>query len=150
LQRQLPDYMLPSAFVFLETMPLLPNGKLDRRALPVPDRSHAEAEETYAPPRTHVEEQLTQIWAELLDLDRVGIHDNFFTCGGHSLLAMVFLARVSSIFRVELSVRTFFEMPTIAEIAAFIESKIPGVIEESAGWQVLAEIENLSDEEIDR
>ena len=81
LQHKLPDYMVPSAFVFLDSLPLTPNGKLDRKALPAPDHSRPELEDGFAAPRTPVEEILANIWAEVLKLDKVGIHDNFFRPG---------------------------------------------------------------------
>ena len=79
--------MVPSAFVFLDSLPLTPNGKLDRNALPAPDHSRPELEDAFAAPRTPVEENLANIWAVVLKLDKIGIHDNFFDLGGHSLLA---------------------------------------------------------------
>src|SRR4029450_2949331 len=83
----LPDYMLPAAFVVLDALPLTQNGKLDRKALPTPDAS-ALATTAYEPPQGPVEQTLADIWAELLEVDRVGRHDNFFALGGHSLLAV--------------------------------------------------------------
>ena len=94
LKQKLPEYMVPSAFVFLDTLPLTPNGKVDRKALPAPDQNRPEAEESYVAPRTPVEELLAEIWAEVLKLDKVGVHDNFFELGGHSLLATQVISRV--------------------------------------------------------
>ncbi|RLD12813.1 non-ribosomal peptide synthetase, partial [candidate division KSB1 bacterium] len=117
LSAQLPDYMVPSAFVFLEAMPLTPNGKIDRRALPKPelDRSMAQAE--YVAPRDETEEKLCAIVGDLLHLDKVGIHDNFFELGGHSLLATQFMSRLRTDFQVELPLITLFEKPTVAQLA---------------------------------
>jgi len=117
LSKKLPDYMVPSAFVFLEAMPLTPNGKVDRRALPKPelDRSLAQAE--YVAPRDETEEKLCAIVGDLLHLDKVGIHDNFFELGGHSLLATQFMSRLRTDFQVELPLITLFEKPTVAQLA---------------------------------
>ncbi len=94
LLETLPEYMVPSAFVVLEALPLTPNGKVDRKALPEPDAARTAAAEAYVPPRGPIEEALAAIWAELLGRDRVGVHDNFFDLGGHSLIATQLLARV--------------------------------------------------------
>jgi acyl-coenzyme A synthetase/AMP-(fatty) acid ligase len=122
LRRSLPEYMVPAAFVVLEALPLTPNGKLDRKALPAPDL--ASAEKTYVAPRTPVEEVLAEIWAEDLRLERVGVHDNFFDLGGHSLLIMRLLARIQGTFNQELSIRTVFSMPTLEAMAGEIERRI--------------------------
>jgi acyl-CoA synthetase (AMP-forming)/AMP-acid ligase II/acyl carrier protein len=120
LKQKLPEYMVPSAFVFLERLPLTPNGKVDRRALPAPDGSRPELESGYVAPQTPVEEALTKIWEEVLKLERVGIHDNFFDLGGHSLVATQVMSRVRAALRVELPLRTLFERPTIAELSSVI------------------------------
>ena len=94
LTEVLPNYMIPSIYVTLAAMPLLPNGKLNRRALPPPDRQRPKLESLYAAPRTPVEVELAEIWAKVLELDQVGINDNFFDLGGHSLLATQVISRV--------------------------------------------------------
>jgi amino acid adenylation domain-containing protein len=121
LREKLPEYMIPSAFVVLESLPLLPSGKLDRQALPIPKvgRSHLAVE--FAPPRNLTEETLTKIWIELLNLEPVGIHDNFFELGGHSLLATQVVSKARTAFQVELTLISFFERPTIAGLASLIE-----------------------------
>ena len=86
--------MVPSAFVFLDLIPLTSNGKVDRKALPAPDQNRFDLEESFVAPRTPVEEMIAEIWAEVLKLDRVGIHDNFFDLGGHSLLATQVISRL--------------------------------------------------------
>ncbi|HZG42551.1 MAG TPA: amino acid adenylation domain-containing protein, partial [Longimicrobium sp.] len=122
LRGQLPEHMLPAAFVFLDALPLTPNGKLDRRALPAPDL--APAEETYVAPRTPVEEVLAGLWAEVLRLERVGVHDSFFELGGHSLLATRVVSRVREVFGVELPLRALFEEPTVAEMAGRVDAAL--------------------------
>jgi FkbM family methyltransferase len=115
LEHQLPEYMMPSAFVLLEQLPLLPNGKLDRRALPAPPEGQASRK--YVAPRTPMEESLCSIWAEVLERERVGVNDNFFEIGGHSLLATQVISRIRTVFRVELPLRTLFERPSIGSLA---------------------------------
>ncbi len=119
LKEKLPDYMLPSAFVMLAALPLTPSGKVDRRALPAPDRS--QPEKTFALPRTPTEEVLAGIWALVLGLEQVGIYDNFFNLGGHSLLAIQIASRVRDSLEAELSLPELFESPTVAALAEKIE-----------------------------
>lgn len=120
LKEKLPDYMVPSAFVTLEALPWTPNGKVDRKALPAPE-GRPELEKAYVAPRTPTEEVLAGIWAQVLGLDRVGVHYNFFELGGHSLLAMLVFARLQKAFPVPLPLRALFEKPTVAELSAAIE-----------------------------
>jgi amino acid adenylation domain-containing protein len=120
LKAQLPDYMVPSIIVALDALPLTPSGKLARRALPVPD--YADAAQTYVAPRTPVEEALTQIWAEVLGVDTVGIHDDFFQLGGHSLLATQLISRIRDTLKVELPLKYLFRNPTAESLASSIES----------------------------
>ena len=122
VRRSLPEYMLPAAFVSLDALPLTANGKQDRKSLPAPDL--ASAGEKYVAPRTPVEEVLAEIWAEVLRLERVGVHDNFFDLGGHSLLIMRLLARIHATFDLEFSIRTVFSMPTLEALAGEIERRI--------------------------
>ena len=121
LRTRLPESMLPNSFVLLERLPLLPNGKLDRHALPQVDQKRLELLDTYVAPRTPIEEILVSIWGQVLKLERVGIHDNFFELGGHSLLAVQLLNRINQRFSASLSLTTLFQMPTIAQIAAQLE-----------------------------
>ena len=120
MKERLPEYMVPSAFVTLDSLPLTPNGKVDRKALPAPDPSGFRAENAYAEPRTPVEEQLVEIWEEVLGLERVGIHDDFFELGGHSLLATRVVSRMRKVFQVELPLLSLFEEPTIAGLALVV------------------------------
>ncbi len=118
LKQQLPEYMAPSAFVTLEAMPLMPNGKVDRKALPAAEYSGGEA--GYVAPRTPVEEVLSGIWKQVLRVERVGVHESFFELGGHSLLATQVISRIREAFRVELPLRAIFESQSIASLAAHI------------------------------
>ncbi|HZN09751.1 MAG TPA: amino acid adenylation domain-containing protein, partial [Pyrinomonadaceae bacterium] len=116
LKDKLPDYMLPSDCLMMEAMPLTPNGKVDRAALPVPDHSRSEAEKDFVAPRNDTEERLASIWAEVLKVDRVGINDNFFELGGHSLLATQAVGRIRNAFQIDLPLRALFESPTLKEL----------------------------------
>jgi amino acid adenylation domain-containing protein len=120
LREKLPEYMVPSAVVVLEALPLTPNGKVDRRALPLPGRPDAESRGGCVRPRNPVEENLAEIWAEVLGVGQLSVHDDFFDLGGHSLLAMQVKARVRHIFGVDLPLRRFFELPTVASLAEAI------------------------------
>jgi len=124
LKRKLPDYMTPAAFVLMEKIPLTPNGKVDRHALPAPENDRHGSEKPCAPPRTTAEEILVDIWRDVLNLGQVGIDDNFFELGGHSLLVMQVLTRVREAFQMDLPMRQFFESPTITELAAVIEDRL--------------------------
>lgn len=122
LGSRLPEYMIPVAFVPLESMPVTVSGKIDRLALPAPEA--IQAEEEVVAPRTPVEEALVGIWSEVLAQESVGIHHNFFSLGGHSLRAMQVLARIYETFQVELPVRTVFDRPTVAEFARALSSEL--------------------------
>jgi amino acid adenylation domain-containing protein len=117
LNKKLPDYMMPSAFVMLKALPITPNGKVDRRALPAPDRARPELEKSFVAPRTSTEEVLAAIWAEVLGLKQVGIHDNFFELGGHSLQAIQLVTKISVAINLDFSVKLLFSHPTIVELA---------------------------------
>jgi amino acid adenylation domain-containing protein len=121
LKEKLPNYMVPSAFVYLDALPRTPNGKVDRRALPSPDQSVIGLEGRYVAPRSYAEEILVGIWEEVLKLERVGIHDNFFDLGGHSLLATRVISRLGKAIQIELPLRALFEAPTIAGLAKGVE-----------------------------
>ncbi len=122
LGSSLPDYMVPSVFVTLDSLPLTSSGKVDRRALPEPDAGAARgAARNYAAPRNPTETALAGIWAEILGVDRVGIRDNFFEVGGHSLMATAVMSRIRTEFKVELMVRAIFEGPTVAALSRVVE-----------------------------
>jgi amino acid adenylation domain-containing protein len=123
LKERLPEYMVPSAFVLLEALPIAPSGKVDRKALPAPDLSQLQPEGTFVTPSTPVEEVLAGIWAEVLSLEKVGVRDNFFELGGHSLLATRVISQVRQVFKLEIPLRRLFESPTVAELAKDIETK---------------------------
>jgi len=120
LQQRLPEYMLPSAFVFLDALPLTPTGKVNRRALPAP-RPSFQCDDLGAAPRTPTEKSLAEIWRAVLGLERVGVRHNFFEVGGHSLLAVQMVKRIESAFGRQLSVATIFQSPTIEKLAAVLE-----------------------------
>ena len=122
IEEKLPHYMAPSVFVRMDALPLTPNGKVDRKALPAPDGVRAERDGAFAVARNPVEEALLGMWAEVLRLDWIGIHENFFDLGGHSLLATQIASRVREAFQVDLPLRAFFEAPTTAELARRIET----------------------------
>lgn len=161
LKLKLPDYMAPSAFVVLDKFPLTPNGKINHKALPAPMPDRADSKQTFEPPRTATEKTLAQLWQELLRLPRVGIHDNFFEIGGHSLLAMQFMTRVHNSFQAELSLRNIFETPTIAELANLVDSKrdqtakqiVPPLprarISPEHARELLGKLDELSDTEVE-
>src|SRR5262249_24711322 len=120
LKQRLPEYMVPPSFVFLEALTLTPNGKIDRKALPVPQADRGGSELVL--PRTPAEEQLASIWREVLSVKEVGIEDNFFDLGGHSLLAIQVISRVREMFKVELPLSGLFDAPTIATLAESLAS----------------------------
>ncbi len=138
LKEQLPEYMLPSAFVFLEALPLTSNGKVDHRALPALDTVRLEQTGDYVAPRTPAEEILASIWAQVLHLERVSIHDNFFDLGGHSLLAAQIIIRLHNTFQLDLPMSSIFRSPTIADLTVVIEEML------------VDEIEELDEEEVQR
>jgi amino acid adenylation domain-containing protein len=124
LRQTLPEHMIPSVYVMLEQLPLTPNGKIDRQALPAPDQARPDLTTAYVAPRTPTEQEVARVWAEVVRLERVGVHDSFFELGGHSLLAVQVIARLEQRFEVELGVRPIFENPTVAGLAAAIETQI--------------------------
>ncbi|MGZ4954747.1 MAG: amino acid adenylation domain-containing protein [Methylobacter sp.] len=123
LAEKLPDYMVPSAFVYLETMPLSSNGKLDRKALPVPDRQ-AHRQIVYVAPRNDTEEILAAIWSDILAVEKVGVDDDFFELGGHSLTATQLVSRINKSFQLELALREVFEVSTVAGLALVVEDRL--------------------------
>jgi acyl carrier protein len=149
LKEKLPYYMVPAAFVVLESLPLTPNGKVDRRALPVPDAQRPDMEKSFAAPRNAVEEALAEIWGEMLGIEKVGTQDNFFELGGHSLMATQIITLLCDVFQVEVPLRQLFLYPTIAELALIIAGKQKKTEQENVK-QLLDEFEDLSDQEAER
>ncbi len=123
LKGKLPDYMVPSAFVFLDALPLTPNNKLDRRALPKPDKSNLNLEERYLAPQNDLEIKLVNIWEKVLGIKPIGIMDDFFSLGGNSLLAASLVAEIQNIFGITLSPAIFFETPTIERLASILSQE---------------------------
>ncbi|MEC4811965.1 MAG: amino acid adenylation domain-containing protein [Scytonema sp. PMC 1069.18] len=123
LTQKLPNYMIPSAFVILEALPLLPNGKVNRKALPMPDKVRPELEEVYQPPQTEVEKTIAHIWQETLRIEEVGIHDNFFELGGHSLLLVQVHSKLQKTFQRDFSLVEMFQYPTINHLAKYLSQE---------------------------
>jgi amino acid adenylation domain-containing protein len=120
LKEKLPEYMLPSAFVVLDALPLTPNGKVNRRALPVPENLRPTLTTMYQVPQSEMEQQIAKLWQEVLHLDKVGIHDNFFDLGGHSLLMLKVNNKLRTILQRDISVVTMFQNPTIDSLAQYL------------------------------
>lgn len=134
LSEKLPAFMVPSVFVALESMPLTPNGKINRRALPPPTKTSVNSSHEFVAPRNKTEELVASIWSNLLDVEKVGIFDNFFDLGGHSLLATRFVSRLRESLQVELPLKAVFLFPTIAELAP----RIDNLQREQSGGQIPA------------
>lgn len=120
LQENLPHYMMPSAFIVLDKLPLTANGKINYKLLPTPDRTRPEIAKAYVAPRNPIEQILASIFSQILDIERVGIHDDFFELGGHSLLATQVITQVRDTFRIDLPLRAMFESPTIAGLTELL------------------------------
>jgi acyl-coenzyme A synthetase/AMP-(fatty) acid ligase/acyl carrier protein len=146
LQTKLPEYMVPSFFMFLEEMPLTPNGKIDRKALP--ELQITRTDIPFTAPRNPAEEVIAQMWAEVLSVEQVSIHDNFFELGGHSLLATKLISRVRQTFDLELPLRYLFEKQTVAGIVEVMANLMGGQAVVNEISQLRQEIEQLSVEEV--
>jgi hypothetical protein len=148
LRQRLPDFMLPSMFVTLDSLPLTPSGKVDRKALVPPEGASHVAAEAYVAPRTAAESVIAEIWCSLLGANAVGVHDNFFEIGGHSLLLVRFAARVRDVFQISLTLKQIFDHPTVAgvveELARVCGDRI--VVDETA--TVYLSVAGLSDDEV--
>ncbi|WP_414624617.1 amino acid adenylation domain-containing protein [Calothrix sp. CCY 0018] len=139
LKQKLPNYMVPSVFVMLDALPLTPNSKVDRRALPAPDTKPDDSK-GFVPPRDTVEQQLQRIWSEVLQLSTVGVEDNFFELGGHSLLAMRLMALIEQHFKKNQPLATLFSNPTIEQLASCLRSST-----DSLPWSPLIAIQSGGD-----
>ena len=160
LKTRLPDYMLPSAWVVLDHLPLTDNGKVDRRALPEPEWTSLRHTTDYVAPDTSVEQKLADIWRQVLGVEQVGIHDDFFDLGGHSLLAMRIISQVRDTFHIEIPLKSLFVASTVSELALVIVQRqqeeaeprpdtASSALGQERARQLLARLDLLSDEEVD-
>jgi amino acid adenylation domain-containing protein len=155
LERRLPSFMIPAAFVPLPSLPLLPSGKLDRSALPRPGGSRGAASVAFIAPAGRIESTLASIWAELLGIPQIGLHDNFFSLGGHSLLATQIVSRARAQLGVDLPLRALFERPTISGLAKVVRDLMSAGSDKSDGAGMLPppriaiDVDKLSDEEVE-
>jgi acyl carrier protein len=152
LKARLPDHMMPTVFVQIDSLPLTTNGKVDRAKLPAPDQLNSQTKKPFvAPfvaPRTPLEEELATIWQKLLKVEQVGINDNFFELGGHSLIATQLALRVQETFNVTLTLQVIFDNPTINNLAAAITTKLSEQEDQAELNQMLEDLKQLSPEEI--
>ena len=148
LKQILPDYLIPSAFVILEALPMTANGKVDRAALTIP-REACEEASAQVPPRTPAEELVARIWGLILGVEQVGVYSNFFDLGGHSLLATQIIHRLREIFRKDLPLRALFEMPTVNGMVDVLSQMWGGreIVEEIA-WTYL-QVERLPESQVE-
>jgi len=146
LKQSLSEYMIPAAFVTLDRLPLLSTGKVDRRALPEVGNARPELDIPFVAPRTPVETELAQIWAKVLSVEQVGIHDRFFDLGGHSLNATQVVSQVIKQFQIEVPLQSIFESPTVAEMAAVITEHQARKIAKPELERILIELESVSEE----
>ncbi|MEO0538403.1 MAG: amino acid adenylation domain-containing protein [Cyanobacteria bacterium P01_A01_bin.123] len=123
LREKRPEYMTPGAFVFLNALPLRPNGKIDRQSLPAPNQTRPELAETFVAPRNELEQTLASIWQETLQVERVGVNDNFFELGGHSLLIVQIYSKLYGVFEREVSITDLFKYPTISTLAGYLSQE---------------------------
>jgi amino acid adenylation domain-containing protein len=145
-----PGPMIPSVFVILDALPMTPNGKIDRRRLPELDNVRPALENPYTLPRTPMERDLAAIWAEVLALDRVGVEDNFFDLGGHSLGAARILSRVDAEFNVDLPLKALFDRPTVVGMVQAILAEQASRMDEQRNDQVLSEVEAMADADVEK
>jgi AMP-binding enzyme C-terminal domain/Phosphopantetheine attachment site len=149
VQQRLPDYMVPSAFMVLEALPLTVNGKVDRQALPAVHPTRSQLAIPFTAPRTPMEAELARFWAAVLRLEQVGIHDHFLELGGHSVLATQIASRVRDTFQLDMPLSILFEAPTAA-MAVVITQSLAGNIAHDEAVHLVAGMEGLSEEEVRR
>jgi amino acid adenylation domain-containing protein len=147
LQERLPDYMVPSAYVLLDGLPLTANGKLDRNALPPPDWSRSATAHNYVPPRKPIEKVLAEIWTEVLGVEQVGIYDSFFDLGGHSLRATQIISRIEAALRANVPLSSFLRAPTVAQLAQVILAHEPRAGQTEKVAEMLQSIKSMSPQE---
>ncbi|MEO0843447.1 MAG: phosphopantetheine-binding protein, partial [Cyanobacteria bacterium J06643_5] len=157
LQQKLPDYMVPTHYMLLDTLPLTNNGKIDRKALPKP-QLHGQSNVEYVAPETEIEKKIAQIWQNALKLEKIGIHYNFFEVGGNSLSATQVITQMRQTFQVEITIRHFFEAPTIAEQAQVIQQQPKQTlaevetikkVERNSNEEILENLEDMSEDDVD-
>jgi acyl carrier protein len=149
LKERLPEYMVPGVWVEMERLPVTANGKLDRKGLPEPGGERPELESGYEEPGTETEKKLAEIWAQVLGVEKVGVHDNFFDLGGQSLLATQIVSRTRKVLQIELPLRRLFEFPTVAELVNVI-ARIQAEQTEAILASELAELQELSEAEAEK
>jgi acyl-CoA synthetase (AMP-forming)/AMP-acid ligase II/acyl carrier protein len=147
LRARLPGYMIPAAFIICDSLPLTPTGKIDRRRLAAVDLDKLDQPSMFVAPRTPIEESLAEIWGKVLNLNRVGIHNNFFDLGGHSLFAVQVVSRLREVFGVDLPLRVIFEAPTVAQMAAIITQNQAQSASDEELAHMLCEVEAMTEEE---
>jgi acyl-coenzyme A synthetase/AMP-(fatty) acid ligase/acyl carrier protein len=145
LRDRLPEYMIPTEFVLLDELPLMSTGKIDRRALPDPDKQKPDPRTASVEPRRPIEQTLANIWAEVLLVPKVGLHDNFFDLGGHSLAASQVISRVIQTFQIELPVKALFDAPTVADMALIVEQNHTNRASQAELARMLSEVEAMTD-----
>jgi len=146
IEGRLPRYMVPSVYVHLERLPLMPNGKVDRRALPASGKHDVEHDDRYVAPSTSIENNVAQIFRDVLRIEDVGIYDDFFALGGHSLLATQVINQINRAFQVGLSVRALFEAPTVNDLVVAIVESQAEQVEDDALSQALADLAGWTEE----
>jgi len=147
LKDKLPHYMVPLAFVFLKSLPQI-NSKVDRSSLPQPEPFRPDLDQPYVPAVTAIEKQLVEIWEEVLSFHPIGIHDDFFDLGGHSLAATRVVSQVIKKFQLELSLQSLFAVPTVAKMAALITGHQGNKLGQKEMEKILSEVESLTEEEV--
>jgi len=150
LIERLPTVFIPASFVFLDSLPLSPNGKVNRRLLPDPDWAGSEQGIAFVEPRNALEEKLAHIWAEVLRVERVGVRDDFFDLGGHSLLATKVVVRARALFQVEIPLRMLFENPILENLASAIAKLYTQEVDEGEIDRLIGTLESLTPEDIER